>query len=53
MSHEEQPHEEEEEVPKGQFFFDNLLWLFLLSLFISLAMYNAWGLYEILRTPTP
>ena len=52
MSHEEQ-HEGEQEIPKGQKFFDNLLWLFILSLVISLVVYNAWGLYEILNTPVP
>jgi hypothetical protein len=54
MSNEDQHHEESQEIPKGQKFFDNLLWLFLLSLVISLVVYNAWGLIEILSTgPTP
>ena len=52
MSQEEQ-HDEEREIPRGQKFFDNLLWLFLFSVVISLVVYNAWGLIEILSTPAP
>ena len=52
MSSEEE-HNESQEPPKGQQFFDNLLWLFILSVVISLVVYNAWGLIEILNVPTP
>ena len=53
MSQEEHPQEDQQEIPKGQKFFDNLLWLFILSLVISLVIYNAWGLLEIMNTPVP
>ncbi len=53
MSQEEQQNESEQEIPKGQFYFDNLLWLFILSLVISFVIYNAWGLIEIMSTPVP
>lgn len=52
MSPKEQDHDQEE-TPKGQKFFDNLLWLFILSVVISLVVYNAWGLIEIMNVPTP
>jgi hypothetical protein len=42
---------EGQDVPKGQHFFDNLLWLFLLSLVLSLVIYNAWGLIELMNVP--
>lgn len=45
--------QEPQEPPKGQQFFDNLLWLFILSVVISLVVYNAWGLIEILNVPAP
>ena len=32
---------------------DNLLWLFIISLLLSLVIYNAWGMIEILSVPTP
>ena len=51
---ESQMEEQEQQVPKGQAFMDNLLWLFLVSLLISLVVYNAWGLLEIMGTaPAP
>ena len=50
-SHDQEP---EQEIPKGQVFMDNLLWLFLISLLLSLVIYNAWGFFEILTTsPVP
>lgn len=52
MSQEGKP-EEPQEPPRGQKFFDNLLWLFILSLVISLLVYNTWGLIEILTVPAP
>ncbi|MDH5506891.1 MAG: hypothetical protein OEZ02_06690 [Anaerolineae bacterium] len=38
-----------QDVPKGQKFMDNLLLLFILSLLISVVLYNGWGLVEILN----
>ncbi|HXF69222.1 MAG TPA: hypothetical protein VNK89_05405 [Thermoflexus sp.] len=42
---------EKERVPLGQAIFDELFFLFLLSLLISLVLYNVWGLMDLLRTP--
>jgi zona occludens toxin (predicted ATPase) len=42
---------EKEQVPLGQALFDELFLLFLLSLVISLILYNIWGLLDLLRTP--
>jgi hypothetical protein len=42
---------EKEQVPLGQALFDELFLLFLLSLIISLILYNIWGLLDLLRTP--
>jgi len=42
---------EKERVPIGQAIFDELFLLFLLSLIISLILYNVWGLLDLLRTP--
>jgi len=53
MSNEEQNEEEMQEIPQGQKFMNNLLWLFILSMLISLLVYNAWGVIEILSVPTP
>jgi hypothetical protein len=50
---EEEHHEEQQEIPRGQKFMDNLFWLFILSVVISLVVYNAWGLIEILSVPAP
>lgn len=41
----------QEEVPKGQLFMDNLLWLMLLSLLLSFVIYNGWGLLELINVP--
>ncbi len=43
--------EEKERVPLGQAIFDEWFLLFLLSLIISLILYNVWGLLDLLRTP--
>ncbi len=48
---EEHDQEGQGPVPKGQFFFDNLLWLFVISLLLSLVIYNAWGLIELMNIP--
>lgn len=42
---------EKERVPLGQAVFDEIFLLFLLSLVISLVLYNVWGLLDLLRTP--
>ncbi|SNB72784.1 hypothetical protein [Thermoflexus hugenholtzii] len=42
---------EKEQIPLGQMIFDELFLLFLLSLVISLILYNIWGLLDLLRTP--
>ena len=40
-------HSEEEELPSGQAWFDNIfLWL-ILSILLSGLMYNVWGLLEL------
>ena len=52
MSQEEEK-QEQIETPQGQKFMDNLLWLFIISLLLSLVIYNAWGLIEILSVPGP
>lgn len=41
----------EVDVPKEQGMMDNLLWLFAISLLISLVVYNAWGLLELSNVP--
>lgn len=42
---------EQERIPLGQVIFDELFLLFLLSLVISLVVYNVWGLMDLLRIP--
>lgn len=48
-----EPREESnvDEVPKGQRFVDHIWLLFAISLLISLLVYNAWGLIELLNVP--
>lgn len=53
MTEKDAPTNEPSEVPREQKFMDNLLWLFLFSVVISLVIYNAWGLIEIARTAAP
>ena len=48
---EHQEQEDSPDVPKGQKFMDNLLWLFLASLLISFVIYNAWGIIELRNVP--
>ncbi len=43
--------EQKERVPIGQVVFDEIFLLFLLSLTLSLALYNVWGLMELLNVP--
>ncbi len=43
--------EEERRIPVGQIVFDEIfLWL-LISIVISVAFYNVWGLFDLMRTP--
>jgi hypothetical protein len=43
--------EEKELKPGGQVIFDNLLLWFVLSLVLSLLLYNGWGILELLLVP--
>jgi len=47
-NHQEQ---EQERVPIGQVIFDEIFFLFLISLVLSFMLYNVWGLLDLLRTP--
>ena len=47
----EERREEEERIPLGQALFDDLFLWFMLSLVLSLVLYNVWGLLDLLRTP--
>jgi hypothetical protein len=40
-------HSEEEEIPAGQAWFDNIFLWFILSVLITGLMYNVWGLLEL------
>ena len=42
---------EQEPIPRGQKFFDNIWLLLLISLGISLLFYNAWGIANLLSVP--
>jgi len=44
--------EENEQVPGGQKFYDNLLLLFILGFLIMIISYTGWGLYEIVSQPS-
>ena len=39
------------QVPPGQKFFDNIFLLLALSLLISFALYNVWGIIELFTRP--
>lgn len=43
--------DQNEQIPGGQRFYDNLLLLFILGLLIMLVSYTGWGLYEIISQP--
>jgi hypothetical protein len=43
--------DKEEQIPIGQAIFDELFLFFMLSLVISLVIYNAWGLMDLVRVP--
>lgn len=43
--------DQNENIPGGQKFYDNLLLLFILGLLIMLVSYTGWGLYEIFTQP--
>ena len=40
-----------EEIPRGQKFFDNIWLWFVLSLLISIVLYNTWGMFELSQVP--
>lgn len=40
-----------QEVPAGQKFFDNIVLLFIVSMLISMVIYNLWGIIEVLTVP--
>ncbi|MCP4372875.1 MAG: hypothetical protein GY797_32940 [Deltaproteobacteria bacterium] len=41
--------EEKQDIPQGQKIFDNTLLLFIVSVLISTALYNIWGIIEIIN----
>lgn len=43
--------EEKERVPLGQIIFDDMFLWFLLSMIISIVIYNLWGLMELVSLP--
>ena len=43
---------ENENIPSGQKFYNNLILLFILGFVIMLVSYTGWGLYEILVQPS-
>lgn len=43
--------QDEERIPFGQILFDELFLYFVISLVISLVVYNLWGLMDLLNTP--
>ena len=43
--------QENEPVPQGQKWFDNIWLLFLLSLLISTLIYNVWGIINLMNVP--
>lgn len=51
MVQQKEPQEREERIPLGQALFDDIFLWFMLSLVISLLLYNVWGLLDLLRTP--
>lgn len=52
MQKENSNQEELEKRPRGQIIFDNIALWFVLSLAISLVLYNGWGLLELLFVPS-
>ncbi|MDX1437327.1 MAG: hypothetical protein R3335_10980 [Anaerolineales bacterium] len=40
-----------EPIPRGQTWFDKLWLLFLISLALSLILYNLWGLIDLMNVP--
>ena len=43
--------DEQEKIPIGQYIFDEIFLWFLLSMTISLLLYNIWGLMELASVP--
>ena len=44
--------EKQAALPRGQALFDNVALWFILSLVLSLVLYNGWGLIELIMVPT-
>ncbi len=42
----------EQEIPRGQKFFDNWILLLVISVAITAVLYNAWGLFQVLTLPS-
>jgi hypothetical protein len=42
---------QEQEIPRGQKFFDNWIVLFIISIAITGILYTAWGLFQVLTLP--
>lgn len=47
----EKDKQENEPVSKWQKVFDNIWFLFVMSLLVSTVIYNAWGIYDLLHVP--
>lgn len=43
--------EKQETIPRGQAIFDHIIILLVLSLVVSLLLYNGWGILELLLVP--
>ncbi len=42
---------ENEPIPAGQRFYDNILLLLILGIVVPTLIYTAWGLYQIMNVP--
>ena len=47
----EKPKQEKETITQGQKMFDNVWFLFIMSLLISTLIYNVWGIVNLLSVP--
>ena len=50
-SMEEETGREKARIPVGQVVFDEIFLWFLISIVVSIAFYNVWGLFDLMRTP--
>lgn len=46
-----EPNEDDEKVPAGQWIFDELFLFAVISIVISVLLYNFWGLMDLLNVP--